>query len=132
MMTDPIADMLTCIRNAAGVRKQKVTVSASNIKRHVAELLQAEGFLASVSESGEGAQKSIDIEIKYLPNGTTPVLKGLQRISRPGQRVYVGFNNIPRVRSGLGTAILSTSRGVLTDRDARKQKVGGELICTVW
>src|SRR4051812_5710298 len=106
MMTDPIADMLTCIRNAASVRKAKVTVASSNIKRKVAELLQNEGYLASVKETGEGVIKTLEIEVKFLPNGTTPVLKGLQRVSKPGQRTYVGFDSIPRVRSGFGTAIL--------------------------
>jgi len=132
MTSDPIADMLTCIRNAASVRKAKVTVASSIIKRKVAELLQNEGYLASVKETGEGAKKTLEIEVKFLPNGTTPVLKGLQRISKPGQRTYVGFDSIPRVRSGFGTAILSTSRGILVDRDAKKQKVGGELVCYVW
>jgi small subunit ribosomal protein S8 len=132
MTSDPIADMLTCIRNAASVRKAKVVVPSSNIKRKVAELLQSEGYLASVKETGEGVKKTLEIEVKFLPNGTTPVLKGLQRISKPGQRTYVGFDSIPRVRSGFGTAILSTSRGILVDRDAKKQKVGGELVCYVW
>ena len=127
MMTDPIADMLTCIRNASSVRKVKVTVAFSNVKKRVAEILQSEGYLASVKESGEGAKKTLDIEVKFLPNGTTPVLKGIKRISKPGQRTYVGFDSIPRVRSGFGVSILSTSRGILVDRDAKKQKVGGEL-----
>lgn len=132
MLTDPIADMLTCIRNAASVRKVKVTVPSSNIKRRIAEILQSEGYLASVKEVGEGAKKTLDIEVKFLPNGTTPILKGLQRISKPGQRTYVGFDSIPRVRSGFGSAILSTSKGVLVDREAKKQKLGGELVCVVW
>jgi small subunit ribosomal protein S8 len=102
------------------------------MKRRVADLLLAEGFLASVQETGDGAKKFLEIEIKYLPNGTTPVIKGLQRVSSPGQRRYASFDAIPRVRSGLGLSILSTSRGVMTDREARKQKVGGEIICTVW
>lgn len=132
MMTDPIADMLTHIRNAAAVRKQKISLSSSNLKLRVAELLRAEGYLSAVKESSEGDRRTLEIELKYLPNGTTPVIKGLRRISRPGQRTYTGFGSIPRVRSGLGTSILSTSKGVITDRDARKLKVGGEIICTVW
>jgi small subunit ribosomal protein S8 len=132
MTTDPIADMLTGIRNAASVRKVKVTVPSSIIKKRVAEILQKEGFLASVKETADGIKKTLELEIKFQPNGTTPVLRGLQRVSKPGQRTYVGFDAIPRVRSGFGSSILSTSRGVLIDREARKQKVGGELVCVVW
>lgn len=132
MMTDPIADMLTRIRNAASVRKPKVLMGSSNVKRRIAEILVSEGYLSGVQEVTEGTKKSLEIEIKYLPNGTTPVLRGLKRESKPGQRVYVSVDSIPRVRSGLGLSILSTSKGVLTDREARKQKVGGELLCTAW
>lgn len=132
MTTDPIADMLTGIRNAASVRKVKVTVPSSIIKKRVAEILQKEGFLASVKETADGIKKTLELEIKFQPNSTTPVLRGLQRVSKPGQRTYVGFDVIPRVRSGFGSSILSTSRGVLIDREARKQKVGGELVCVVW
>src|SRR5262245_6737304 len=119
MMTDPIADMLTRIRNAARVRKTKISLPTSRLKRRIAEILQEEGYLISVAESeGEGIRRSLDLEIKYLPNGSTPVLKGLERRSRPGQRVYVSVDEIPRIQSGLGVAILSTSKGVITDREA--------------
>jgi len=132
MMTDPIADMLTQIRNAASVRKPKVSLASSNIKLRVAELLQSEGYLSVVRETSEGVKKSLELEVRFLPNGTTPVLKGIRSISKPGQRTYTGFDSIPRVRSGLGISILSTSKGVVTDREARKLKVGGEILCTVW
>lgn len=133
MMTDPIADMLTRIRNAAGVRRVRVTLPSSNIKRRIAEILQEEGYLSSVQEEvGEGGKRTLSLDIKYLPNGTTPVLRGLKRESKPGQRKYVSVAEIPRVRSGLGVAILSTSKGILTDRDARKENVGGEFLCSAW
>jgi small subunit ribosomal protein S8 len=132
MMTDPIADMLTRIRNAARVRKQKVSLPASNLKLRVAEILRDEGYLGAVREVGEGTIRAIEIDIKYLPNGSTPVLRGVRRESKPGQRIYVGVGEIPKVQSGLGVAILSTSKGVITDREARAQKVGGELLCSVW
>jgi small subunit ribosomal protein S8 len=132
MMTDPIADMLTRIRNAARVRKTKISLPSSRLKVRIAELLRDEGFLSSVSESTDGPRQILELEVKYLPNGTQPVLRGVRRESKPGQRVYVSYNEIPRVQSGQGVAILSTSKGVITDRQARKQKVGGELICAVW
>jgi small subunit ribosomal protein S8 len=132
MMTDPIADMLTRIRNAARVRKTKISLPSSRLKVRIAELLRDEGFLSSVSETTDGPRQVLELEVKYLPNGTQPVLRGVRRESKPGQRVYVSYNEIPRVQSGQGVAILSTSKGVITDRQARKQKVGGELICAVW
>jgi small subunit ribosomal protein S8 len=132
MMTDPIADMLTRIRNAARVRKTKISLPSSRLKVRIAELLRDEGFLSSVSESTDGPRQILELEVKYLPNGTQPVLRGVRRESKPGQRVYVSYSEIPRVQSGQGVAILSTSKGVITDRQARKQKVGGELICAVW
>jgi small subunit ribosomal protein S8 len=132
MMTDPIADMLTRIRNAARVRKTKISLPSSRLKVRIAELLRDEGFLSSVSETTDGPRQLLELEVKYLPNGTQPVLRGVRRESKPGQRVYVSYNEIPRVQSGQGVAILSTSKGVITDRQARKQKVGGELICAVW
>jgi small subunit ribosomal protein S8 len=132
MMTDPIADMLTRIRNAARVRKTKISLPSSRLKVRIAELLRDEGFLSSVSETTDGPRQVLELEVKYLPNGTQPVLRGVRRESKPGQRVYVSYSEIPRVQSGQGVAILSTSKGVITDRQARKQKVGGELICAVW
>jgi len=132
MMTDPIADMLTRIRNAARVRKTKISLPSSRLKVRIAELLRDEGFLSSVSETTDGPRQLLELEVKYLPNGTQPVLHGVRRESKPGQRVYVSYTEIPRVQSGQGVAILSTSKGVITDRQARKQKVGGELICAVW
>jgi len=132
MMTDPIADMLTRIRNAARVRKPKVSMPASRLKRRIADLLKSEGYLTNVREDVAEGFPVLEIEIKYLPNGSTPVLRGVRRESRPGQRIYVAVGEIPKVQSGLGVAILSTSKGVITDREARAQKVGGELLCSVW
>lgn len=130
MMTDPIADMLTRIRNAALARHDRTEVPASRMKTAVAEILKAEGFIADVRES-EGDQKKLLIVLKYGRDRSSAI-DGVRRVSRPGRRVYVRHDRIPRVFSGLGISILSTSRGLMSDRDARRLKVGGELLCEVW
>jgi len=135
MMTDPIADMLTRIRNAALARHDRTEMPASRLKAAVAEILKAEGFIADVraSESdseGEGPKK-LTIVLKYGRDRQSAI-DGIRRVSRPGRRVYVRHDRIPRVFSGLGISILSTSRGLMSDREARRQKIGGELICEVW
>jgi len=131
MMTDPIADMLTRIRNAALARHDRTEVPASRIKAAVAEILKAEGFIADVRPSeGEGPKK-LTIVLKYGRDRQSAI-DGVRRVSRPGRRVYVPHDRIPRVFSGLGISILSTSRGLMSDRDARRLKVGGELLCEVW
>ncbi|AUX37198.1 MULTISPECIES: 30S ribosomal protein S8 [Sorangium] len=131
MMTDPIADMLTRIRNAALARHDRTEVPASRIKAAVAEILKSEGFIADVRETeGEGPKK-LTIVLKYGRDRQSAI-DGVRRVSRPGRRVYVRHDRIPRVFSGLGISILSTSRGLMSDRDARRLKVGGELLCEVW
>lgn len=131
MMTDPIADMLTRIRNAALARHDRTEIPASRMKAAVAEILKSEGYIADVRETdGEGPRK-LTIVLKYGRDRQSAI-DGVRRVSRPGRRVYVAHDDIPRVRSGLGISILSTSRGIVSDRDARRLKVGGELLCEVW
>jgi small subunit ribosomal protein S8 len=130
-MTDPIADMLTRIRNAITARKAKVTIPKSKVKQEIARVLQEEGFVASVREEDDGKQGQIAIELRY-DNNNRNAIEGLRRISRPGQRAYVRHSDLPKVRSGLGIAILTTSHGVMTERQARKKQLGGELLCEVW
>jgi len=132
MMTDPIADMLTRIRNAALARHDRTEMPASRLKAAVAEILKAEGFIADCRPSeGEGGPKKLTIVLKYGRDRSSAI-DGVRRVSRPGRRVYVRHDHIPRVFSGLGISILSTSRGLMSDREARRQKVGGELLCEVW
>ena len=133
MMTDPIADMLTRIRNASLARHEKTVMPASNVKKHIAEILVKEGFIAGVSEVDAEAtgHKLLQITLKYGRERISAI-DGIRRVSRPGRRVYVTHDRIPRVLSGLGVSILSTSRGVMSDKEARRQKIGGELICEVW
>jgi small subunit ribosomal protein S8 len=130
-MTDPIADLLTRIRNASAVRHEKVAVPASNLKLRIVNLLREEGFIRNFKIVKESPQDQIVIFLKYTPENS-PVITGIERISKPGKRTYVKESGLPSVRSGLGIAILSTSRGVMTDRQARALKVGGEHICSVW
>ncbi|MCC6645189.1 MAG: 30S ribosomal protein S8 [Polyangiaceae bacterium] len=133
MMTDPIADMLTRIRNASLARHEKTLIPASNVKKNIAEILRLEGFVSEVREvsADTGAGRSLEIVLKYGRDRKSAI-DGIRRVSRPGRRVFVGHDAIPRVLSGLGVSILSTSRGVMSDKEARRQKVGGELICEVW
>ena len=130
-MTDPIADLLTRIRNAITARKAKVLVPHSKMKLHVAEILSQEGFVGSVSHEDDGKQGLISIELRYDHNNRNAI-EGIRRVSRPGQRSYVRKDKLPKVRSGLGIAILTTSRGIMTERAARKAGLGGELLCEVW
>jgi small subunit ribosomal protein S8 len=130
MTTDPIADMLTRIRNAIKARHAKVDVPASNLKTEIARILKEEGYILNYKVAEEGVKKVIKIYLKYQPN-TKPVISELTRVSRPGCRVYVGHDEIPPVLGGLGINILTTPRGVMTGRDARKQNLGGELLCQV-
>jgi small subunit ribosomal protein S8 len=134
MMTDPIADMLTRIRNAALARHDRTEVPASRLKEAVAKILKSEGFIADVRQSeGDGSDgtKKLTIVLKYGRDRQSAI-DGMRRVSRPGRRVYVRHDRIPRVLSGLGISILSTSHGLMSDREARRQKLGGELICEVW
>jgi small subunit ribosomal protein S8 len=133
-MTDPIADMLTRIRNATLAHHTRVDVPASTLKVEIARILEREGYIQAfkVVEPKEGAvQKNIRISLKYGPRGER-VITGIERVSRPGRRVYFGTAEVPPVLGGLGTSILTTSRGVMTGREARREGVGGEVLCNVW
>ena len=129
--TDPIGDMLTRIRNASRARHEKVLVPKSSLKVRIAEVLKAEGFIKDFIVHQDGVQGAITIFLKYSAD-REPAISEIKRVSKPGLRRYVPNDSIPRILNGMGIAILSTSNGVLVDREARKQKVGGELICTVW
>ncbi|HTP24267.1 MAG TPA: 30S ribosomal protein S8 [Anaeromyxobacteraceae bacterium] len=130
-MTDTVADMLTRIRNASSARHEKVVVPASNLKLRIAEVLREEGYIKDFVRHESPPQDTITILLKYSAE-REPAISDIKRLSRPGLRRYVPTDGIPRVLNGMGIAILSTSRGVLVDREARKLKVGGELICTVY
>jgi len=130
-MTDPIGDMLTRIRNASSARHEKVLVPKSRLKIRIAEVLKEEGFIKDFVVHQDGVQGAITILLKYSGD-REPAISDIKRVSKPGLRRYVANDSIPRVLNGMGIAIISTSKGVLVDREARKQKVGGELICTVW
>ena len=133
MLTDPIADMLTRIRNGALARHDRIELPASKLKFAVAQILKSEGYIADVQKNDETdeTQKKITTVLKYGRDRQSAI-HGIKRISRPGRRVYVRHDRIPRVFSGLGISILSTSRGLVSDRDARRLKLGGELLCEVW
>lgn len=130
MMTDPIADMLTRIRNAAIARLDRTEMPLSKLKERIAGILKEEGFIADF-EADRAHPPKLAIYLKY-GRDRRPAIEGIKRSSRPGRRFYVGHDSIPKVRNGLGVAILSTSRGLMTDRDARNRKVGGEVLCEVW
>lgn len=130
MVSDPISDMLARIRNAQIARLERTDIPLSKLKRNVAELLKREGYVADVS-SEAGTPGRLTVVLKYGA-GHQGAIAGMRRRSRPGRRLYVGHNDLPKVMNGLGIAILSTSRGVMTDKDARREQVGGELLCEVW
>ncbi len=130
--TDPVGDMLTRIRNASRARHEKVLIPASRLKTRIAEVLKQEGYIKDfVVHRDEGVQGAITVLLKYSAD-REPAISEIRRVSRPGLRRYVPTADVPRVLNGLGIAILSTSKGVMVDREARKQNVGGEIICTVW
>jgi small subunit ribosomal protein S8 len=131
MMTDPIADMLTRIRNGALARHDRVEMPHSRLKEHVADVMKSEGYLDDVRVSEGDERKTLTVLLRY-GRDRDPAIDGLRRVSTPGRRVYVRHDRIERVCSGMGISILSTSRGVMTDREARRQRVGGELLCEVW
>ena len=128
-MTDPIADMLTRIRNGQGARKVTVSMPASKAKEAVAKVLQDEGYILGFATEGEGAEKQLTVELKYFEG--VPVIESIQRTSKPGLRIYRGKDELPKVLGGLGVAIVSTSAGVMSDRQAREKGIGGEVICVV-
>ena len=131
MITDPIADMLTRIRNALTAKHEDVLVPASTVKKAIAEILLDEGYIKSYDIREDGVAKYIHIDLKYGPNKQR-VITGLKRISKPGLRIYARKDQLPKVLNGLGIAIISTSRGIMTDREARKQGVGGEVLAYIW
>ena len=131
MTSDPIADMLTRVRNAMAARHPKVDVPASKLKTEIARILKEEGYIANFKAVDEDGRKVLRVYLKYGSNNEAAISK-LERISRPGCRVYVGRNEIPRVLGGLGINILTTPRGVMTGRQARKEGVGGEVLCQIW
>jgi len=131
MMTDPVGDMITRIRNAGRVRHAQTTCPASRLKLAVAKVLSAEGFVGEVSTSTVDGHPSMTIALRYDADGNM-LMDGIVRISKPGRRVYVGTEQVPRVRRGLGVAVMSTSKGILSDEQAREQNVGGEIVCEVW
>jgi small subunit ribosomal protein S8 len=130
-MTDPIADFLTRIRNAVQARKVKVSSPASKMKIRIAEILKQEGYIRDLSVVPDNRQGILELDLKY-DNDNRCAIEGLRRVSKPGQRRYVGKDALPKVRAGLGVAIVTTSRGVMTDREARRKALGGEVICAIW
>ena len=129
-MTDPISDMLTRIRNAMTAGHEELTLPASSVKRRIIEILKQEGYIDDFEPRDDGPQGTLSIRLKW--HAGQPAIEGLRRVSRPGQRRYARSSEIPKVRNGLGIMIVSTSKGMMTDRAARKAGVGGELICSIW
>lgn len=131
MMTDPIADMLIRIKNALSARHKTVVVPASKLKLAILKVLKEEGYIEDFIYIDEKPQRKIQINLKYDEN-KRPVISGVRRVSKPGRRVYMGYKDLPKVMNGLGIAIVSTSQGIMTDHEARKHKLGGEVICEIW
>jgi small subunit ribosomal protein S8 len=132
-MTDPIADLLTRIRNAIMAGHKVVEAPASNLKKEVARILFEKGYILSYKIiDGEGPQGVLKIALKYNPKSKKPAIKEIQRVSRPGLRQYIGVDEMPRILNGLGIAIISTSKGLMTDKEAKKEKIGGEVLCYVY
>lgn len=130
-MTDPIADMLTKIRNAIQARHKEVQLQASGLKQEIARILKEEGYIKDYAARKEGTKAFLKIQLKYTPSKKSAI-SNIKRVSKPGLRVYVEKDEIPKVLSGLGVSIISTSKGLMTDKDAREKGVGGELICTIY
>ena len=127
---DPISNMLTSIRNALAVGHPTVSVPFSNLKYKIAKILEKEDFIEKAEKKGKGVKKSLEITLKY--EGKVPAISGLKRISKPGQKIYLSYKKIKKVKEGLGIAIISTSKGLMTNKETRKQKLGGEVICEIW
>ena len=130
-ITDPIADLLTRIRNASSAKHDSVEIPASNMKKAICQILVDEGYVKNYTVTQDGKQGVIKVTLKY-GEGKTPVIQGLRRVSKPGLRIYSSAAELPKVMKGLGVAIISTSRGVMTDREARKQNLGGEVLAFIW
>ncbi|HMU53683.1 MAG TPA: 30S ribosomal protein S8 [Nitrospira sp.] len=131
MVTDPISDLLVRLRNGFRRQHEVVTIPASKLKREVLRVLQAEGFIHGVETAEEEGHPVLKVRLRYVGEGQ-PMITGMERVSKPGRRVYVGTKNIPRVRNGIGMAILSTSKGIMTDQASRKAGLGGEVLCSIW
>ena len=131
VMTDPVADMLTRIRNANMQKHSSVVIPLSNLKIEMARILKESGFVMDYKVTGEGVEKHICLYLKYS-NDDVPTITGIKRVSTPGRRVYVNKDSIPKVMGGIGVSIISTSKGLLTDREAKRANVGGELLCHLW
>ena len=129
---DPISDMLTRIRNASQKKHKSTSIPASRMILSIAKVLQKEGFIADINKEGEGYQSKIVLDLKYSGKNKFPTIRSMQRVSKPGLRVYKNTKGLPKVLGGLGVAIVSTSKGVMSDRDARKQGIGGEVLCYVY
>ncbi|OLP16259.1 30S ribosomal protein S8 [Leptolyngbya sp. 'hensonii'] len=129
---DTIADMLTRIRNANLARHQTTEVPATRLTHSIAEVLKSEGFITDFQETGEGVKRRLQISLKYKGKNRQPIITGLRRVSKPGLRVYSNRKELPKVLGGIGIAIISTSSGIMTDRDARRNGVGGEVLCYIW
>lgn len=130
-MTDPIADFLTCIRNAVQANKDRCDVPASRIKLELAKILQEQGFIRTFKVIQEGPQGTLRLYLRYSGEGE-PAIRGIERVSKPGRRVYRGVEDLPMIRAGIGVAVISTSKGLMTDAVARESRVGGEVMCRVW
>ena len=128
---DPISDMLTQIRNGLSAKKGELSLRHSILKENLARVLEHEGWIKKVEVTGEGIEKSLRLELSYTPTGI-PSITGIKRVSKPGQRIYARVTEIPRMRLGVGATIISTSRGIMTDKQARREKIGGEVICQIW
>jgi len=131
MVTDPISDLMVRLRNGFRRQHDTVTIPASKLKREVLRVLQAEGFIHNVEAATEDGHPVLKVTLRYVGEGQ-PMITGMERVSKPGRRVYVGTKNIPRVRNGIGLAILSTSKGIMTDQASRKAGLGGEVLCAIW
>jgi small subunit ribosomal protein S8 len=129
-MTDPITDMLNQIKSGYAVSKTEILISLSNIKSEIAEILSKEGFVGEIKKTAKGGDKTLKISLKY-DNGI-PAMSDFKRVSKPGQRIYEGFSEIKKVHGGYGIAIISTSKGLMTNKDAKIKKIGGEIICKIW
>ncbi len=131
MVTDPIGDLLVRLKNGAQRRYETVTVPASKLKRAILEILRKEGYVEAVEDGIQEGHPVLTVRLRYVGEGQ-PMITGLERVSKPGRRVYVGSQDIKKVRNGIGLSILSTSKGIMTDQESRKSRLGGEVLCSVW
>ncbi|MDX2253414.1 MAG: 30S ribosomal protein S8 [Nitrospira sp.] len=131
MLTDPISDLLIRLKNGAQRRHETVAVPTSRLKRAILEILKREGYVEAIEEQVHDGHPMLTVRLRYVAEGQ-PMITGLERISKPGRRVYVGSKDIPKVLNGIGMSILSTSKGIMTDQESRKNKLGGEVLCSIW